>query len=311
MTAKPHDLIIVGAGPAGLTAGIYAGRIGLRTLILEGALLGGRATEAPLLQNFPAFPDGITGAGLVQRITDHVKRFGAEIRVPEKVVDMNLQGELKTVYIKERSYPTRSLILSTGAQRKKLLVPGETQFLGQGVSYCPLCDGPLFKSLAVAVVGSEDEAANDALFLTDIARKVALISSGEESEISQAFREQLAEKENFKLIPNMKVKAIEGETAVSAIRVVDLNTAEEQRIPTDGVFVSLGRAPMTAIVRKAGIEVDRKGCIKVDRRQMTNLEGVFAAGDCTCGGMQIVTASGEGATAAISASAYLRRAEKL
>ena len=311
MAQKTYDTIIVGAGPAGLTAGIYAARIGLKTLILEGKLPGGRAIEAAMVENFPGFPHGITGAELIQRMTDQAKRFGAELKFPEEVVNINLSDETKAVDTRKEAYQTRALILSTGTQRKKLQVPGESKFLGQGVSYCPICDGAFFKDLAVTVIGSGDEAANDALFMTKIARKTTMISSSEEMEISEALRERLEEKKNFQILLNARVEAIEGDTSVNAIRIVDMKTNKKQKIPTDAVFVSLGRVPMTQIVQKAGIDVDQRGCIKVDRRQRTNVEGVFAAGDCTCGGMQIVTAAGEGATAAIRASTYVKRTKKL
>lgn len=310
MPQKTYDTIIAGAGPSGLTAGIYTARIGLKTLILEGKLPGGRAIDAAMVENFPGFPNGITGAELTQRMTDQAKKFGAELKFPEEVVNINLSGKMKLLDTKKEAYQARTLIISTGAQRKKLLVPGESEFLGQGVSYCPICDGAFFRDLVVTVIGSGDEAANDALFMTKIARKVTVISSAEEMEMSKALRERLEEKKNFKILLNARVEAIEGDTTIKAIRTVDMKTNKQQKIPTDGVFISLGRVPMTEMVQKAGIEVDQRGCIKVDRRQRTNVEGVYAAGDCTCGGMQIVTAAGEGATAAIRASTYVKRTKK-
>lgn len=304
------DTIVVGAGPAGLTAGIFAARIGLKTLILEGKLPGGRATYAATVENFPGFPNGITGEELTQKMIIQAKRFGAELRFPKEVTNMNLDRETKALNTKKEAYQTRSLILSTGAQRKKLLVPGEIEFLGHGVSYCPICDGPFFKGLAVTVIGAGDEAASDALFLTEIAREVTMISSKEEMEMSKALREKLEEEKNFQILLGARVEAIEGDTSVKVIRMVNTKTGKQQKIPTDGVFIALGRVPMTQIVQNAGIEVDERGCIKVDRRQRTNVEGVFAAGDCTCGGMQMVTAAGEGATAAIKASTYVKRIGK-
>jgi thioredoxin reductase (NADPH) len=160
------------------------------------------------------------------------------------------------------------------------------------------------------VIGSGDEAANDALFLTKIAKKVTMVSSGEEMETSKALRERLEEKKNFQILLNAKVEAIEGDTSVKAIKIVDTKTKKQQKILTYGVFISLGRVPTTQIVQKAGVKVDQMGCIKVDRQQRTNVEGVFAAGDCTCGGMQMVTAAGEGATAAIKASTYIKRTKQ-
>jgi thioredoxin reductase (NADPH) len=307
MAQKTYDIIIVGAGPAGLTAGIYAARIGLKTLILEGKLPGGRAIDASMVENFPGFPEGITGAELTQKMTAQAKKFGAELKFPEEVINIDLSGKTKLVNTGRASYQARALIFSTGTQRKKLQVPGEMEFLGRGVSYCPICDGAFFKDLAVTVIGSGDEAANDALFMTRIARKVTMISSSEEMETSKILRERLEEKKDFEVMLNSRVEAIEGDTSVKAIKIVDTKTKKQQKIPTDAVFVSLGRVPMTQIVQKAGIEVDQMGCIKVDRQQRTNVEGVYAAGDCTCGGMQMVAAAGEGATAAIKASTYIKR----
>jgi thioredoxin reductase (NADPH) len=304
---KPYDIIIIGAGPAGLTAGIYASRMGLKTLILEGKLPGGRAFNAPMIENFPGFPEGITGIELTQKMTNQAKRFGGEIRFPEEVVDIDLSGKAKVIKTRKESYHAKVLILSTGTQRKKIQVQGENRFLGQGVSYCPICDGNFFKNLVVAIIGSGYEAANDAIFMTKIARSVTLISSKEEMEISKPLRESLEEKKNLQILVNTKVEAIEGDTSVKAIRINDVKTDKQQKIPTDGVFISLGNVPNTQIVKKAGIEVDKSGCIQVDRSQRTNIEGVFAAGDSTCGGMQLVTAAGEGATAAIRASTYVKR----
>ncbi len=309
MSQETYDTIIVGAGPAGLTAGIYAARIGLKTLILEGQSPGGRALEAAIVENFPGFPNGIAGTKLIQKMTTQTERFGAEIEFPEKVVDLEVDDEPKGVHTKRKVHHAQSLILSTGTQRKKLLVPGETEFVGQGVSYCPICDAPFFKGLAVVVIGSGDEAANDALLLTETSRKVTMISGSKDNKMSETLRTRLDEKENFQILLDVEVKAIVGENSVNAVVITDREEEEQRRIQTDGVFVSLGRVPMTDIVEKAGIEVDQRGCIKVDRQQRTNVEGVFAAGDCTCGGMQIITAAGEGAMAAIRASSHVKRSK--
>jgi thioredoxin reductase (NADPH) len=309
MNQKIYDVIIIGAGPAGLTAGIYTSRFGLKTLVLEGRLLGGRAQEATKVENFPGFPNGITGSELVQKIIEQTKNFGTELKMAE-VVKLDTTKGIKTASTKKNGlYQARTIIIATGTQRKKLLVPGETEFLGQGVSYCSVCDGNFFKNLNVTVVGSNDEAANEAFFLTNVARNVTMISSKEKVEMSETWRKRL-EKENFKLLLNTKVVEIVGENFVKAIRVVNLKTNEEQKIETDGVFISLGRIPMTEIMKNAGIEIDQRGCIKADRQQRTSVQGVFAAGDCTCGGMQIITAAGEGAAAAIRASLYVRNSER-
>jgi len=311
LTQESFDIIIIGAGPAGLAAGIYASRIGLKTLILERKYPGGRTLYAKFVENFPGFPDGITGTELMQKMINQAKRFGVEIRFPEEVVNIDLSGKSKVIKTKKKSYQALALILSTGTQRKKLGVSGEMEFLGQGVSYCPICDGNFFKGLNVAIIGSGYEAAKDALFMTKISRSVILISLKEGMEISKALKERLEEERNLQILLNRKVEAIEGDTSVKTIRIVDIKTNKQQKISTDGIFISLGWLPATEIVEKSGIEVDESGCIKVDRQQRTNIDGVFAAGDCTCGGMQMVTAAGEGATAAINASTYVKGTRKL
>ncbi|MFW6110765.1 MAG: NAD(P)/FAD-dependent oxidoreductase [Thermoproteota archaeon] len=308
MDREIFDVVIVGAGPAGLTAGIYAARIGLETLVLEKELPGGRVLKVKMLENFPGFPEGISGDELIQRMKEQSEKFGADLRFPEEVVGLDLDGEAMEVKTKEGRYYGRSLIFCTGTQSKRLLVPGESELLGQGVSYCPICDGPLYSGAVVTVIGSDDEAADDALLLTKNAEEVIMVSGKERMEMSETLKERLEEKENFRIILNAQVKAIEGQTSVEKVRIVQ--DGEEKVIPTEGVFVSLGRVPMTEIVEKTGVEVDERGCIKVDRRQRTNVEGVYAAGDCTCGGMQTVTAAGEGGMAAITASMYVKRQKR-
>lgn len=305
-----YDAIVIGGGPAGLTVGIYAARIGLKTLILESKILGGRAFEARMIENFPGFPEGISGRELVERMVRQTEKFGAEIVSSEEVVSLELSGGNKVVITRTAKYQGRALIFATGAQRRKLLVPGEEEFLGRGVSHCAVCDGPLFRGKVVAVIGSGDEAAEDALLLADFANEVLLITSKEELEIAENLRQRLEKKDNVKFLLNAKVEAIEGDVIVKAVKVVDVKNKKEQRIPVGGVFVALERIPMTQLMRKAGIDVDEGGCVKVDRRQRTNIEGVFAAGDCTCGGMQVATAVGEGARAALEAAAYVKKNRK-
>jgi thioredoxin reductase (NADPH) len=300
-----YDLIIVGAGPAGLTAGIHTSRLGLKTLVLEAGTPGGRASEASIYENFPGFPEGIMGKELIKKMEKQISKFGAEIKAFEEVIDLDFGGELKKVATSKAIYHSFALIIATGTQRRKLEVPGETEFLGRGVSYCRVCDGPFFKGLRVAVVGFAKEAIMDSLFLADIAKEVLLITDEKKIEVAEDLKRRLLERANVKIV-NGKVVAILGENVVEAVKVVKFETKQEVRAKVNGVFISLGWVPTTEIVKKAGIEVDDRGCIKVDRWQRTNIEGVFAAGDCTCGGMQIVTATGEGAMAATKALTYIK-----
>jgi thioredoxin reductase (NADPH) len=299
-----YDLIIVGAGPAGLTAGIQASRLGLRTLVLEAGTLGGRTAEASIYENFPGFPEGIGGRELVEKMEKQISKFGAKMKLFEKAIDINLKQEIKKVTTSKAIYHSFALIIATGTQRKKIGVPGETEFLGRGVSYCRICDGPFFKDLRVAVVGFSEEAVKDVMFLADIAKEVLLITHKGKIEATESSKRRLLEKTNIRKV-NAKVVAILGENVVKAIKITKFETKQEVREEVNGVFISLGWVPATELVKKAGIDVDDRGCIKVDRWQRTNIEGVFAAGDCTCGGMQIVTAAGEGAMAAMKAFMYV------
>ncbi|MEM2788770.1 MAG: FAD-dependent oxidoreductase [Candidatus Bathyarchaeia archaeon] len=304
MEGNYYDVIIVGGGPSGLTAAIYASRMALKTLVLEENMPGGRALEAPLIENFPGFPDGISGAELVERMLKQAERFGAEIRFPEEVLDMDLSGLIKSVITRHSRYYGYSVIIATGTQRKKLTVPGEVEFLGRGVSYCAVCDAPFFRDRVVAVIGFNNEALEDALYISGFASRVIMVSHGEKTAVEEALLQQAREKRNIEFI-DAKVKSINGDIYVNSITIMDQKGIVN--IPVNGVFIVLGSVPVTSIVKKAGIMVDERGCIKVDRSQSTNIEGVFAAGDCTCGGMQVATAVGEGAMAALQAYRYVKR----
>jgi thioredoxin reductase (NADPH) len=305
-----YDVIVVGAGPAGLTAAIYASWLGLETLVLDSAIAGGKAWLAPQIENFPGFEEGIKGNELTEKMERQATRLGAKIQTSEEVVDLDLSGEVKRAVSRNNSYLASALIIATGTQKKKLHVPGEAEFFGKGISYCATCDGAFFRKAKVAIIGNGEEAAIDALHLAGIAEKVALVTQGKQFKVEGSLKEKLLSKPNVELIIG-EVTAILGKQTVTAVRIRRFDASDESDVDVKGVFISLGGVPMTQIVRRAGIETDRGGCLNVDRTQRTNIEGVFAAGDCTCGGMQIVTAAGEGAMAAMKASAYVRRRKKL
>ena len=305
MDDELFDVIIIGGGPAGLTAAIYASRMGMKMLLFESGIPGGRTLWAPMVENYPGFPEGITGTELVEKMVEQAKKFGAEMRFPEDVLDLTIDGKEKVVTTRLGEYRSLSIIVATGTQNRRLLVPGEIELLGQGVSYCAVCDGPLFRDKVTAVVGSSDEALEDALYLSDISKRVILTTQKDQIEASRKLLEACKEKGNIEII-KARVKSILGDNNVKSISILDFEGNKESEIPVDGVFISLGGIPMTSLAKKTGIEVDERGCIKVDRRQATNVGGIFAAGDCTCGGMQIVTAVGEGARAAMQAYQYVR-----
>lgn len=294
---------------SGLTAGLYTARAGLKTLVVDRTTPGGRLAEISVIQNFPGFPEGIPGYELIERMVAHTQRFGVELRYPEEVVSLEFKGGQKLVRTRTRVYQSDAVIVATGTQRKRLLVQGEAEYLGRGVSYCAVCDAPLFRDICVAVVGYGDEAVEDVLLASDFANSVFLVFDRGEMEADKALK--LRAKTNITLLPNSKVTMVEGDgVMVKSVRLLDVKTGAERSLPVGGVFIALGSVPMTELTKNAGVEVDERGCIKVTRRQHTNLEGVYAAGDCTCGGMQVVTGAGEGAVAGISAVAYVKKLKR-
>ncbi len=299
------DVIILGAGPAGMAAGIYAARKGMKTLILEGGMPGGRAATAPLVENYPAIDQPLTGLELTQKMYDQLKRFGGQV-TNEEAISLQLDNATKTVRTRKGEYTAKSVIIAIGVIRKKLLIPGEAEFLGTGVSYCAVCDGPLLRGKRVAVIGPGEEALEDTAYLADISSEVFLVSNEPEFSGSKGLLKRLKAKGNVEILEGYKAQSIEGEQFVQTLRLKRLSDGEKRSLGIDGVFIVAGVVPMTDIIRKAGVKVDKRGCILVDRRQATNTPGVFAAGDCTCGGMQIATAVGEGVMAAIAASRLAR-----
>jgi thioredoxin reductase (NADPH) len=306
MMSQKADVVIIGAGPAGLSAAIYTSWLGLKTTVFESGIAGGRAYLAPKIENYPGFPEGIKGSELIEKMTAQAQRFKAQLQSDEEVVGIEIQDSHKRVISRKQTYEASAVIIATGTQRRKLRVEGETEFLGKGVSYCATCDGPFFRKKAVAVVGNSEEAAIDALALCDLTSKVTIVSQEEMLEMEGALLDRLRTKTNVDFVMG-KVTQIVGDQVVNAIKIQDFQTKQEQEREVKGVFVALGGVPLTAIVQKAGIATDRTGCLTVDRHQQTNVAGVFAAGDCTCGGMQVVTAAGEGAIAGMRASAYIKR----
>jgi thioredoxin reductase (NADPH) len=292
------DVIIIGAGPAGLTAGTYAARSGLKTLILEEKIPGGLALEAPLIENYPGFL-GITGPQLVEQITAQAMRSGARLNQFEKGIRLDLQRSDKTVVTdKHKTYTSPAIILATGSHYKNLGVKGEVRLRGRGISYCALCDGPLFKGKRVAVVGGGNSAAMSALYLADIACNVKVIHRRNVLRAEDAYRQDL-ERRNVDIVFNTVVREIRGDPFVDSVVLVNLETGETTELQVDGVFIQCGEIPNTTLAKEAGVMLDENDYIIVDRFQRTTIEGVYAAGDVTNGPVkQIGTAIGQAIVAA-------------
>ncbi len=300
------DVIIIGGGPAGLTAGIYTARHGLKTLLLEGSQIGGRAYEAHWIENYPGFPDGIDGHALMELFKRQATKFGVEY-LPETVIGLSDMGEIKMVSTRNGYHQAKAVIIATGVQRKQLSVPGEEKLKGRGVSYCAICDGPFFKEKTVAVIGSGHEAIEDALHLADTATKVYAIP-GLKGYAKNQNLDDIKRNPKIQIIEATDITEIKGDEYVTAIK---LKGAVESELSVDGVFILLEHVSTNIILNDAGITLDTGGCIIVDKQQQTNLLGVFAAGDCTCTSWQVVTATGEGGKAGLATLRYVKGLKKL
>ncbi len=301
--AKKYDAIIIGSGPAGLTAALYLGRAGQKCVILEKEFPGGYTAKIAEIENYPGH-EAISGFDLTQVMQKQAEKFGAEMVFPVEVVDIQLKGDVKRVRTRDEVYEAHAIIIAIGVARKKLDVPGAKEYLGKGVSYCATCDGMFFKGKIVAVVGAEDEAAEEAHHLADLAASVKLIPH-KTVDIVDAVMNRLRSKPNVEIHPVTKIHSIIGDELVTGLKVV--HDGIEEVIPLDGVFIAMGSTPISNLILNAGGHTDERGCLIVDKHQRMNIDGVFAAGDCTCGGMQIVTAAGEGAVAGMRAASFIRR----
>jgi thioredoxin reductase (NADPH) len=304
---ETYDLIIIGAGAAGLSAGIYAARSGLTTLIIEEKLSGGTTGDAPTVENYPGFAT-INGAELAVKMTTHCRKTGVTIRELETVTTLNLQDEKKTVKTTHAEYEATAIIIATGSHYREIGATGEKEFRGKGVSYCGVCDGPLFKGKTVMVVGGGNSAAITTLYLSGLAANVTLLHRREVLRCEEAYLKDIQTKPNVQIIWNAEVKEIKGDKVVDKVTVSDNKTGETKEIHVNGIFVQVGEAPNSQTAKDSGVETDEHGYIKTDFSQRTNIPGVYAAGDVTNQPVkQIGTAVGQGITAALEAYAYIRR----
>jgi thioredoxin reductase (NADPH) len=301
------DVIIIGAGSAGLSAGIYAVRSGLKTLILEEKLAGGTISDASTVVNYPGFAE-ISGGELAEKMTSHCRKVGAIIHDLEPVLELELMAEKKIVKTSRATYEAKAVIFSTGSHYKEVGVKGEKEFRGKGVSYCGVCDGPFFKGKRVLVIGGGNSACITTLYLSGIASQVIVTHRKKAFRAEESLVTDISSKNNVAILWNTEVQEIKGGKQVRAVTLIDNTTGKTSEIAVDAVFVQVGEAPNSQIAKAAGIETDEHGYVKVDVSQHTNLSGVFAAGDLTDQPIkQVGTAVGQGITAALEAYSYLRR----
>jgi thioredoxin reductase (NADPH) len=305
-----HEVIVIGSGPAGYTAALYAARAQLAPVVFEGTAFGGALMTTTEVENYPGFRDGITGPELMDEMREQALRFGADLRM-EDVESVLLDGPVKSVVTADgQTYRARAVILAMGAAARYLQVPGEQELLGRGVSSCATCDGFFFKDQDIAVIGGGDSAMEEATFLTRFARSVTLVHRREEFRASKIMLDRARNNEKIRFVTNHAVVSVEGDTTVTGLRVRDTATGAETTLDVTGVFVAIGHEPRSALVRDA-IDVDAEGYVLVQgQTTSTSLDGVFAAGDLVDHTYrQAVTAAGSGCAAAIDAERWLAEHE--
>jgi thioredoxin reductase (NADPH) len=306
---KVFDVIIIGAGPAGMTAAVYTSRANLSTLMIERGIPGGQMANTEEVENYPGF-ETILGPELSTKMFEHAKKFGAEYAYGDikEVIDGE---EFKTVKAGNKEYKTRSIIISTGAEYKKIGVPGEKELGGRGVSYCAVCDGAFFKERELVVIGGGDSAVEEGVYLTRFASKVTIVHRRDELRAQAILQQRAFENEKIDFIWNHTVKEINEENGkVNSVTLINTQTGEEQLFTTDGVFIYIGMDPLTKPFENLGI-TNENGYIETDEKMETKIPGIFAAGDVREKMLrQIVTATGDGSIAAQSAQHFIEELQE-
>jgi len=301
-----YELIIIGGGPAGMTAGIYAGRLGLKTLLITKSFGGQIAKKAVSIENYPGF-ESIPGIELVQKMEKHLKIQKIDIEMNEvRKVEKTEHGFL--VFAKKKEFQAKAVILASGADPRPLEVPGEKEFIGKGVSYCSVCDGPMFKDKVVAIIGGGNAGFETAIFLAKIAKKIYILEFGPEVKAFDANQKTVEQSGKAEIITNTCLKEIRGKNFVDSIIYEDKKTKKEKTLKVEGIFVEVGYQPATSYI-KGLVDFNERDEIKVDYETcQTKTPGLFAAGDLNVGVVkQIITAAGEGAKAALAAYNYIQK----
>ena len=303
---KRYDMVIIGGGPGGYTAALYAARAGLKTIVLEKLSAGGQMALTSQIDNYPGFPNGVDGFELADNMQQQAQRYGAETELAE-VTALHLESAIKRVETTEGDFEAKTVVIATGANPRPLGIANEQQLTGKGVHYCAHCDGMFYRGKTVAVVGGGNSAVADALHLSRLAKKVYLIHRRDSLRAEKIYEKALQDAENIEFLWNSTVSELLHEGRLNGIRVHNVQSGEERELVLDGLFISIGRSPATSLV-KGQLKLDQAGYILADETTHTSLPGVFAVGDVRTKALrQVVTAVADGAVAAHFADAYLRQ----
>lgn len=303
-TREHKKMIIIGGGPAGLTAALYAARAELQPLVFTGMTLYGQVSQTDLIENYPGFPEGITGMELGERFEKQAVRFGARV-LPEPVESVNLLQSPFLVKTYTKTYEAETLILAMGADHKKLEVPGEAEFTGKGVSYCATCDGFFYRGKDIHVIGGGDSAIEEALYLTRFANSVTIIHRRDALRAGPLLERRARANAKIRFLWDTVVEEIVGRERVQNLRLRNVKTGQQFEVPTDGVFISIGHVPNTTLIADQ-VELDEQGYVRIDWKMRTSVPGVFAAGEIADPHYrQIITSAAMGAAAALQADCYL------
>ncbi len=298
-----YELAVIGAGPAGFSAGIYAGRAGIKTVIFDKGNGGGLAAIAPNIENYAGF-ESITGVELVEKMRKHAEKY-SDLHMYEEVTSIKKNNEKFIIETTNDKYKVGAIILAMGTDHRKLDVPGEKEFTGRGVSYCATCDGFFFKGKNVAVIGGGNTALIESIYLKQVGCKtVYVIHRRDKLRAEKAYEDEAIEK-GIEILFNKTVKQINGDELVKSLTLIDTKTNEETELPIDGIFVSIGVIPQNELAKKLKVKLTEQGYIIVDPQMRTNIKGVYAAGDITGGLRQVVTAVAKGAIAALTSTEVL------
>ncbi len=305
--AERYDLVVIGAGPAGLTAAIYAARARLRTLLLDEGLPGGQVKTTHKVSNYPGFPEDVTGTELAARFTKQAERFGARIARAVEITDMDLKGKVKRFVLDEdEEIDATAVVVATGARPRPLGIPGESDFRGRGLSYCATCDGAYFEGKDIHVIGGGNSAVEESLFLTQFARSLTIIHQFDEFQAEPGTAKEALDNPKIKVLWSHEPRAFLGDAAVDRVRVENLKTHEERELKTDGVFIFVGMVPRTELLQGV-VPLDQWGCVETDEAMATSVPGLYAAGDIRVKRFrQITTAVADGTIAALAVQKFLR-----